>query len=113
MEENEELPVATDCTTKELVDATESQPTSLLAENQNSGVEQKDCHEGLSSSAPVSLNQSEIFEWLDRANVGECPPLDVIQYLLDGKYYTSMRASITKFEQQWNVSVVDYRVQKT
>ncbi|NEU84500.1 hypothetical protein G1O98_37390, partial [Nostoc sp. UIC10630] len=52
-------------------------------------------------------------EWLDRANVGECPPLWVIQYLLDSKYYASMRATISKFEKQWNISVVNYQVQKS
>ena len=67
----------------------------------------------IANQAPVSLNQSEIFEWLDRANVGECPPLWVIQYLLDSKYYASMRATISKFEKQWNLSVVNYQVQKS
>ncbi|MEH1808471.1 hypothetical protein [Nostoc sp.] len=110
--ELEELPVAMDCTTKQLVDASPSQPASLSIESQDSGVEQKDCHQGLSSAGAKTLTQNEIFDWLDRANVGECPPLDVIQYLLDGKYYRNMRASITKFGQQWNVSVVDYRVQQ-
>ena len=51
----------------------------LLRENQVSGFEPKDCDEGTYSAAPVSLNQSEIFEWLDRENLGECPPLWVIQ----------------------------------
>ncbi|MBN3923117.1 hypothetical protein [Nostoc sp. NMS4] len=86
---------------------------SLLAENLVSGDEDKVNHEGTCSAAPVSLNQSEIFEWLDRANVGECPPLWVIQYLLDSKYYASMRASISKFEKQWNISVANYQVQKS
>ncbi|MBC1225412.1 hypothetical protein [Nostoc sp. UCD120] len=86
---------------------------SLLAENLVSGDEDKVDHEGTCSAAPVSLNQSEIFEWLDRANVGECPPLWVIQYLLDSKYYASMRASISKFEKQWNISVINYQVQKS
>ncbi|MEH1899429.1 MAG: hypothetical protein V7K94_29850 [Nostoc sp.] len=88
-------------------------PASLLVENQVSGFEPKDCDGGTCSAAPVSLNQSEIFEWLDRANVGECPPLWVIQYLLDSKYYASMRATISKFEKQWNLSVVNYQVQKS
>ncbi|MBD2512147.1 hypothetical protein H6G91_33835 [Nostoc muscorum FACHB-395] len=70
-------------------------------------------HEGTCSAAPVSLNQSEIFEWLHRANLGECPPLWVIQYLLSSKYYASMRATISKFEKQWNLSVVNYQVQKS
>jgi hypothetical protein len=86
---------------------------SLLAENQDCCVEHTISHEGTCSAAPVLLNQSEIFEWLDRANVGECPPLWVIQYLLDSKYYASMRASISKFEKQWNLSVVNYQVQKS
>ncbi|WP_292876899.1 hypothetical protein [Nostoc sp. NMS1] len=85
---------------------------SLLAKNLVSGDEGKVDHEGTYSAAPVSLNQSEIFEWLDRADAGACPPLWVIQYLLDSKYYTNMRASISKFEQQWNISVTDYRVQQ-
>jgi hypothetical protein len=88
-------------------------PASLSGENQVSGFEPKDCHEGTCSAVPVSLNQSEIFEWLDRANLGECPPLWVIQYLLDSKYYASMRATISKFEKQWNISVVNYQVQKS
>jgi hypothetical protein len=37
----------------------------LLAENLVSGDEDKVDHEGTYSAAPVSLNQSEIFEWLD------------------------------------------------
>jgi hypothetical protein len=88
-------------------------PTSLLVENSVSGGEVKATHEGTYSAAPVSLNQSEIFEWLDRANLGECPPLWVIQYLLDSKYYASIRATISKFEKQWNISVVNYQVQKS
>ncbi|PHJ69181.1 hypothetical protein VF14_03350 [Nostoc linckia z18] len=70
-------------------------------------------HEGTYSPAPVTLNQDEIFNWLDRADAGVCPPLWVIQYLLDSKYYFSMRDSLTKFGQQWNVSVVNYQVQKS
>ncbi|MFW9262016.1 hypothetical protein [Nostoc sp. CALU 546] len=88
-------------------------PASLLVENQDCGVEVRDCHEGICSAAPVSLNQNEIFEWLDRANSGECPPLWVIQYLLDSKYYASIRATISKFEKQWNISVVNYQVQES
>ncbi|WP_228038935.1 hypothetical protein [Nostoc sp. LEGE 12450] len=95
--------------TQEEVEA--GNPTLLLVENSVSGVEVKATHEGTCSATPVSLNQSEIFEWLDRANLGECPPLWVIQYLLDSKYYASMRASISKFEKQWNISVVNYQVQ--
>ncbi|MEH1810711.1 hypothetical protein [Nostoc sp.] len=111
--ELEELPVAIDCTSLALVEAARSNPASLLAENQDCDVEAIFPHEGTCSAAPVSLNQSEIFEWLDRANLGECPPLWVIQYLLDSKYYASMRATISKFEKQWNISVVNYQVQKS
>ncbi|ACC85071.1 hypothetical protein [Nostoc punctiforme] len=93
--------------------AEQSNSAPLLVENQDCGVEARDCHEGTCSAAPVSLTQSEIFEWLDRADAGECPPLWVIQYLLDSKYYASMRATISKFEKQWNISVVNYQVQKS
>ncbi|MCW5318048.1 hypothetical protein GTQ43_31075 [Nostoc sp. KVJ3] len=58
----------------------QSNSASLSGENQVSGFEPKDCdvraaslRVGTCSAAPVSLNQSEIFEWLDRANLGECP----------------------------------------
>ncbi|MFN6540408.1 MAG: hypothetical protein RM021_029235 [Nostoc sp. EkiNYC01] len=91
----------------------QSNSASLSGENKVSGFEPRDCDEGTDSAAPVSLNQSEMFEWLDRANVGECPPLWIIQYLLDSKYYASMRAIISKFEKQWNLSVVNYQVQKS
>ncbi|MHC5821609.1 MAG: hypothetical protein ACYT04_38505 [Nostoc sp.] len=111
VEENEvELPLVTDCTTLALVDDAPSQPTSLLAEEQDSSEDARDCLEGSFSAGAKALSKVEIFEWLDRADVGECPPLWVIQYLLDSKYYTSMRASISKFEHEWNVSVVDYQV---
>jgi hypothetical protein len=51
--------------------AERSNSASLSGQNQVSGFEPKDCDEGTCSTAPVSLNQSEIFEWLDRANVGD------------------------------------------
>ena len=111
--ELEDSLTANDCTSLALVDDAQSNPASLLAENQDCGVEPRNCHEGTYSAASVSLNQSEIFEWLDRANVRECPALWVIQYLLDSKYYASMRATISKFEKQWNISVVNYQVQKS
>lgn len=125
--ELEDSPTANDCTSLALstrrcanVDAAPSNLASLrdatrtlLAENQNCGVEAIFPHEETCSAAPVSLNQSEIFEWLDKANLGECPPLWVIQYLLDSKYYASMRATISKFEKQWNLSVVNYQVQES
>ncbi|MEH2029825.1 MAG: hypothetical protein V7K67_09135 [Nostoc sp.] len=123
--EEEESPMATGCTTLALVDDAPSQPAPKRTENQDCGVEVRDCHvraasrrEGICSAAASiaeeekELTQSEIFEWLDRADVGECPPLWVIQYLLDSKYYASMRATLSKFEKRWNVSVVNYQVQK-
>ncbi|MEH1780256.1 MAG: hypothetical protein V7L26_14260 [Nostoc sp.] len=116
--EEESSPMATDCTTLTLVDAVQSQSTTF-AENEISGVEVRDCHEDASCAAvsiveeEKELTQSEIFEWLDRADVGECPPLWVIQYLLDSKYYASMRATLSKFDKRWNVSVVNYQVQKS
>ncbi|WP_226890025.1 hypothetical protein [Nostoc sp. MG11] len=118
--ELEDSPTANDCTLLALstrrcanVDAAPSNLASLLAENQNCGVEAIFPHEETCCAAPVSLNQSEIFEWLDKANLGECPPLWVIQYLLDSKYYASMKATISKFEKQWNISVVNYQVQRS
>ncbi|ACC85181.1 hypothetical protein [Nostoc punctiforme] len=56
-ENEEELPVAMDCTSLALVDAAPSQSTSLLAENQNCRVEPKDCHEGTCSAASVAVNE--------------------------------------------------------
>jgi hypothetical protein len=133
----EELPAVTDCTTLALVDDVQGQSALLIGKSQDYGVEAIFSHEdtcsaapvaqsekslnsampaagvAIANQAPVSLNQSEIFEWLDRANLGECPPLWVIQYLLDSKYYASMRATISKFEKQWNLSVVNYQVQKS
>ncbi|QFS49616.1 hypothetical protein [Nostoc sphaeroides] len=56
-EKDEELPAVTDCTSLALVEAAQSNPASLLAENQNCGVEPKDCHEGTCSAAPVAQNE--------------------------------------------------------
>ncbi|MEH1780227.1 MAG: hypothetical protein V7L26_14115 [Nostoc sp.] len=125
-ETEKESPMATDCTSLTLVDDAPSQPAPKRTENQDCGVEVRDCHvraasrrEGICSAVASiaeeekELTQSEIFEWLDRADVGECPPLWVIQYLLDSKYYASMRATLSKFEKRWNVSVVNYQVQKS
>ncbi|MBD2527701.1 hypothetical protein [Nostoc sp. FACHB-133] len=49
--------MAIDCTTLALVDAAQSNPALLLAENQNCVVEPRDCHEGTGSAAPVAQNQ--------------------------------------------------------
>ncbi|WP_392476730.1 hypothetical protein [Nostoc sp. C110] len=55
--ELEELPTAMDCTSLTLVDAVPSQPAPLLAENQDCGVEPRDCHKGTCSAAPVAQNE--------------------------------------------------------
>jgi len=56
-EKEKDLPTAMDCTTLMLVDDAPSQPAPLLAENQNCGVELRDCHEGGYSAAPVVQNE--------------------------------------------------------
>lgn len=58
------------------------------------------------------LTTKEIFDWLDRADNGECPPLWIIQQLLDSKYCVNIRGSLIKFEEQWGLTVVNYQVQK-
>ncbi|MEH1914646.1 hypothetical protein [Nostoc sp.] len=70
MEElEEELPAVTDCTTLALADAAQSQSTSLLAENQNCGVEPRDCHEGGYSAAPVAQNEFSLNSAMPAAGV--------------------------------------------
>jgi hypothetical protein len=56
-EKEEDLPTAMDCTTLTLVDDAQSNLALLLAENQDCGVEQRDCHEGTGSAAPVAENE--------------------------------------------------------
>lgn len=56
-EKEEELPAVTDCTTLRLVDDAPSQSTSLSAENQDCGVEPRDCLEGACSAAPVAQKE--------------------------------------------------------
>lgn len=53
-----DLPTAMDCTSLTLVDAAQSNPASLLAENQDCGVEPKDCHEGTDSAAQNEFSSS-------------------------------------------------------
>ena len=56
--ENEvDLPVAMDCTTLTLVEAVQGESASLLAENQDCSVEQRDCHGGTCSAATVAENE--------------------------------------------------------
>jgi hypothetical protein len=59
-EKEKDLPTAMDCTTLMLVDAAPSQPASLLAENQDSGVEPRDCLEGACSAVPVAQNEKSL-----------------------------------------------------
>ncbi|MBN3905501.1 MAG: hypothetical protein HWQ35_02595 [Nostoc sp. NMS1] len=53
----EELPAVTDCTSLALVDDAQSNPALLLAENQDCGVEPKDCYEGTCSAASIAQNE--------------------------------------------------------
>jgi hypothetical protein len=62
-----ELPAVTDCTSLALVDAAQSQSASLrdaartlLAENQDCGVEPRDCLEGACSAAPIAQNEKSL-----------------------------------------------------
>ena len=64
-----DLPVAMDCTTLTLVDAAQSNPTSLLAENQDCSVEVKDCHEGTCSAASVAENEFSLNSAMPAAGV--------------------------------------------
>ena len=56
-ENEEDSPTANDCTSLALVDAAQSNPASLLAGNQDCGVEATFPHEGTSSAAPVAQNK--------------------------------------------------------
>lgn len=65
-EKAEDLPVAMDCTTLTLMDAVQGESASLqdaartlLAENQNCGVEPRDCHGGTCSTTPVAQSCGE------------------------------------------------------
>ncbi|MCC5616540.1 hypothetical protein LC605_15960 [Nostoc sp. CHAB 5836] len=111
-EKQEDLPVATDCTTLKLVDAAQSQPTSLLTENQDSGDEQKDLHEGLSSAVPSvphkqNLTNTDISNILDAANQGVCPDKETIAALLETPYARSLLGAIT-LNPQWGINLSDY-----
>jgi hypothetical protein len=56
-EKEEDSPTANDCTSLMLVDAAPSNPASLLAENQDCGVEAIFPHEDTCSAAPVAQNE--------------------------------------------------------
>ncbi|WP_375494907.1 hypothetical protein [uncultured Nostoc sp.] len=111
-EKEEESPTATDCTTLTLVDAAPSQPTSLLAENEISGVEPKDCSSGLSSAAPAvlplkNLTNTEILDILDAANQGVCPGIEAITVLMKTPHSRSLMGAITN-NPQWGINLSDY-----
>ncbi|MBD2565892.1 MULTISPECIES: hypothetical protein [Nostoc] len=59
-EKEEELPAVTHCTTLALLDAAQSNPALLLAENQDCGVEPRNCHEGACSAAPVAQDEKSL-----------------------------------------------------
>ncbi|QHG20748.1 hypothetical protein A6V25_32505 [Nostoc sp. ATCC 53789] len=67
--ELEELPVAMDCTTLALVEAVQGESASLLAENQNCGVEVAVSHEGACSAAPVAQNEKSLNSAMPAAGV--------------------------------------------
>ncbi|MGF1939343.1 MAG: hypothetical protein RM347_034195 [Nostoc sp. ChiQUE02] len=52
--------ILVDCTSLALVDNARGESALLRGENQNCGVEQKDCHEGDSSTAPVAQNEKSL-----------------------------------------------------
>ncbi|MCC5640400.1 hypothetical protein LC593_32125 [Nostoc sp. CHAB 5844] len=62
VEEKEDSPTATDCTSLTLVDDVSSQPALLLRENQDCGEEVRDCPEGTCSAAPPARNEKSSTE---------------------------------------------------
>ncbi|MEH1788398.1 MAG: hypothetical protein V7L23_23140 [Nostoc sp.] len=107
--EEESSPTATDCTTLALVDATQGQSALLSAENEISGVEVKDCHEGECSTAPLlqKLTNTEILNILDAANQGICPSKDAIAVVLKTPHARSLMGAIT-VNPQWGINLSDY-----
>ncbi|QKQ75596.1 hypothetical protein [Nostoc sp. TCL240-02] len=95
-----------------LVDATQGQPTLLSAENEISGVEVKDCHEGEGSAAPAvqheqTFTNTEILNILNAANQGVCPSKDAIAFLLETPHARSLMGAITN-NPQWGIKLSDY-----
>ncbi|MBE9002894.1 hypothetical protein IQ274_33100 [Nostoc sp. LEGE 12447] len=70
-ENEEELPVATDCTTLALVDVAPSQLAQLLAEKQDCGVEAIFPHEDTCSAAPVAQNEKSLNSALANRTQGQ------------------------------------------
>ncbi|MFN6540689.1 MAG: hypothetical protein RM021_030715 [Nostoc sp. EkiNYC01] len=111
-EQEEDSPTANDCTTLTLVDATEGQSASLSTENQDCGEEVKDCSSGGSSAAPSvpplqNLTNTEIFDILDSANLGICPPKDAIAVLMKTPHARSLMGIITN-NPQWGIKLSNY-----
>ncbi|PHJ69112.1 hypothetical protein VF14_02950 [Nostoc linckia z18] len=111
-EKEVESPVAMDCTTLTLVDAVQSNPASLLAENLSCGVEPRDCHEGEASAAPSvpplqTLTNAEIFNILDSANLRICPSIEAIAVLMKTPHARSLMGIITN-NPQWGINLSDY-----
>ncbi|AUB41638.1 Methyl-accepting chemotaxis protein [Nostoc flagelliforme CCNUN1] len=59
-ENEEDSPTGNDCTSLTLVDAVQGESASLLAENQDCGVEAAVSHEGACSAAPVAQNEKSL-----------------------------------------------------
>ncbi|MEH1777104.1 hypothetical protein [Nostoc sp.] len=111
-EKEEDLPVAIDCTTLALVDSVQGQSTSLSVENEISGEEVRDCHEGDSSAAPAVsplkiLTNTEILDILDAANQGVCPDKEAIAVLMKTPHSRSLMGAITN-NPQWGINLSDY-----
>ncbi len=62
-----------------LVDTVPSQPSPLLAENQDCGVESRDCHEGTCSAAPVAQNEKSLNSAIaDQKIEPSCPSAELM-----------------------------------
>ena len=105
----EESPPAMDCTTLALVDATESQSALPIAENKDSGVEPIISPEDTSPAAPPlqTFTNTEIFNILDDARQGICPPKDAIAVLLKTSHARSLMGAINS-NPQWGIKLSDY-----
>ncbi|MBD2536110.1 hypothetical protein H6G97_45070 [Nostoc flagelliforme FACHB-838] len=78
-EKEEELPAVTECTTLALVDAVQGESASLLAENQDCGVEPRDCHEGTGSAAPpAQIEKSSTSAIADQKIEPSCPSAELM-----------------------------------
>ncbi|MEH2393865.1 MAG: hypothetical protein V7K21_20100 [Nostoc sp.] len=94
------------------MDEQEGQSASLLTENQDSGVEPRDCHEGESCAAPAvlplqTLTNTEVLNILDAASQGVCPSQDAIAVLMKTSHARSLMGAIT-LNPQWGINLADY-----